>query len=237
MSDYLTLESHPAWTQFQAASSNSDLVKYFDPDLQYRDARREQLRTIMSQFGILAKYRKSSDIKDVLFNNYQKHLIPVIKPFMKTKQISSEIVIDPKDTVKLDITAPSITKDELFKELKRNVPTMRTTPLMDRGELIRTYQSSVLLEKNTSFGDGLTPNSTTNDRYMIKPPYWTHEELLRKHRDDIRSALQFYRPDIFIPVKFLTLDICTRIYEKFMLKMTVEADVIIHGVHYYVRQF
>ncbi|EGG11564.1 uncharacterized protein MELLADRAFT_102580 [Melampsora larici-populina 98AG31] len=190
MSDYLTLESHPAWTQFQAASSNKDLIKHFDPDLEYRDARRDEMRSLMIQFGILPQYRRSTANKQILFDNYHKHLIPIIQPFME-KKTSSQIEIDVQNTVKLDVEAPSTTKEELCKELKKHVPTMRTTSLMDRGELIRTYQTSVLLEKHPSVGDELTRDSSTNHRFMTNPGVWPHQELLRKHRDDIRSALQF----------------------------------------------
>ncbi|KAH9807514.1 hypothetical protein DFH28DRAFT_1139054 [Melampsora americana] len=227
MSDYLTLESHPAWSQFQ--SLHKDFKKFLDPDLEYRDATRDELRAVMAHFGIAAQYRRSNLKKEPLFKNYKTQLIPVIQPFL-IKKPSNQIAIDTENVVKLDLAASDTTKGDILAEVKKHVPTMRTTSMMDRTELITLYRSSVLLEKSDT---GETP---ANPRFMDKPLKWSHKELLRKRRDDIRSALQFLRPDIFIPTKFLSLDVCTRVYEKFVLNMAVESDVIVHGVHYYCRK-
>lgn len=231
MSDHLTLESHPAWEKFQ--SLHKDLKRFLKTDLEYREATKDQLRAVMAHFGISAEYRRSSSQKGVLFANYQEQLIPYIRPFLDAQQI----IIDTENVVKLDVNSLATTKDDLIRELKKHVPTLITNSMMDRAELIRSYQRSVFLEKSTPAGtEGSTSTSNfTDTRYMAIPHRWNNEELLRMRRDDIRSALQFYRPDIFIPTKFLSLEVCTRIYQKFMLDMDVEQDVIVHGVHYYCR--
>ncbi|KAH9818832.1 hypothetical protein DFH28DRAFT_887858 [Melampsora americana] len=231
MSDVLTLNSHPAWEKFQTL--HNDYKKFLDPELEYHKATCHELRAVMAHFGIGAQYRRSNLKKPALFQNYHEQLIPYIKPFLNKKE--NQIEIDHENIVKLDLNSPATTKDDLIREIKKHVPTLITNSVMDRTELLRTYRTSVLLEKSPSAGTKGS-SSTTDSRYMVPPPKWTHAQLLRMRRDDIRSALQFQRPDIFIPTKFLTLEVCTRVYEKFILNMSVEADVIVHGVHYYCRE-
>lgn len=244
MSDNLALKSHPAWAKIQ--SLQDDHKKFLQPDLEYRNATRDQLRAVMAHFGIAAEYRHSALKKGLLFKNYQQKLIPYIRPFITQK--TDQIEIDPGNIVRLDLNSSATTKNDLLREIKKHVPTLITNTVMDRTELLRTYRTSVLLEQPleqpTGGTDGEYPESqgatesqgaSIETRYMVPPHKWTLDQLLRMRRDDIRSALQFHRPDIFIPTKFLTVEVCTRVYEKFILMLPVETDAIVHGVHYYCR--
>ncbi|KAH9814174.1 hypothetical protein DFH28DRAFT_892890 [Melampsora americana] len=228
MSDHLTKTSHPAWSQFQSVPKDYDF--FFESDFNPRDTTCDKLRFIMKHFGLKAKLRGSGVRKPELVQNFKETLFPIIQPFIRKSPAVDEIAIDkPHDATKLNLEDAATTKQVLYDELKRLVPSLLGTSLMDRSELVRLYRASVLLEKNQSLGQAL------ESRFITKPDLWSHEELLRKRRDDIRSALQFHAPYIFIPTKCLTLEICTRIYEKFLLGMDVEADVIVEGAHFYIR--
>lgn len=239
MSDYLTLQSHPAWAKFQ--SMKDEFSKFMDPDFDPNKATCPQLRKVMAHFEIEAKYRRTTAYKADLVENYKEKVLPMIRPFLGPSNSSNAITVDlPQDIVKLDLDSNLTTKSKLRNELRTHVPTLSTNSQMNRPELIRAYRKSILLETPEPTGADSTQGSTstsqsTNKRFTSDPLIWTHAELLEKRRDDIRFALQVHRPQIFIPTKCITLAICTRIYEKFILNMEVNSDVLIEGVHYYVR--
>ncbi|KAH9815070.1 hypothetical protein DFH28DRAFT_928190 [Melampsora americana] len=239
MSDHLTLQSDPAWVKFQSMSTNDDLKKFLDPDLDPRKATCPQLRKVMAHFEIEAKYRRSNALKEDLVENYTKRLLPIIRPMLGEPKSTNAIMIDTQDIPKLDLDSNLTTKRKLRCELAKHVPTLETNSEMSRPELLRLYQNSILLEQPDQPTQGLTmspsTSKSTDTRYTADPPVWTHAELLEKRRDDIRFALQVHKPHIFIPTKCITLTICQRIYEKFVLNMEVNTDVIIEGVHYYLR--
>ncbi|KAH9806801.1 hypothetical protein DFH28DRAFT_1141575 [Melampsora americana] len=230
MSDNLTLTSHPAWHKFQSVPK--ELAFFFDADLDYHDRHtsRDRLRAIMAHFEVDAKYRKTSFSKDALVDSFKTHLLPTIKPFINPPKTTDAIAIA-EDCIKLDLAAKSTTKVKLRNELKKHVPTLKTTHAMDKTELTKLYRQYILNESASA----PTPGASGTTRFIDKPPVWTISELRQARLDDVRSALQFYRPDIFITHKCSTVEICNRIYEKFMLKMPIQDDVITEGVHYYIR--
>lgn len=227
MSDRLALESHPAWKQFQAIPSH--LTIFMNPDLDPRKTTCPKLREILRHFSIAFK---SGALKADLVKAYNDELTPILRLFLSPGKATDEIEIDtPRQLVKLDLAAKSTTKKKLRAELEQHAPTTHTTTDMDRPELIRLYKKHVLLEKPTEGSSSII----TDPRFTTVPEVWTHQELLGKRRDDIRFALQVHRPNIFIPTKFVTVNTCARIYEKFILTMHVEEDFITEGVHYFVR--
>ncbi|EGG08738.1 uncharacterized protein MELLADRAFT_61474 [Melampsora larici-populina 98AG31] len=179
----------------------------------------------MAHFEVDAKHQESTVTKDILVDSFKTHLLPIIKPFILPQKTPDSVPIC-EDSSKLDLTANSTTKLKLRNELKKYVPTLKTTHAMGKTELVTLYQKYIMNESNASQGS----------RFMKKPPRWNLAELHQARLDDIRYALQFYRPDIFITHKSSTVEICKRIYEKFLLNMPIQADVITEGVHYYIRQ-
>ncbi|EGF98184.1 uncharacterized protein MELLADRAFT_69490 [Melampsora larici-populina 98AG31] len=233
MSDLLTLESHPAWHQFQTVSK--DLKFFFDPNLDYENCHtsRDRLRAIMAHFGVDPKHRRSSYPKSMLVESFKTHLLPIIKPFIHEPKASEAVAIS-EDIPKLDLAAKSTTKVKLRTELRKHVPSLKTTTAMDKTELTKLYRWYILNESDNATASGSTQSQPI--RFVDQPAKWTLKELCQARLDNIRFALQFYRPDVFIPHKCSTVAILNRVYEKFILNMPVQADVITEGVHYYVRK-
>ncbi|KAH9819106.1 hypothetical protein DFH28DRAFT_925217 [Melampsora americana] len=229
MSDNLTLTSHPAWHKFQTVPK--ELAFFFDANLDYdnRHTSRDRLRAIMAHFEVDSKHRKSCFSKDMLVDSFKTHLLPNIKEFIRPAKTPDAIPMS-EDCPKLDLAARSTTKAKLRAELKKHVPTLKTTQAMDKTELTNLYRQYILNESDASTVAG------SSQRFTNKPPKWNLTELRQARLDDIRYALQFYRPDIFITHKSSTVEICKRIYEKFLLNMPIQADVITEGVHYYIRK-
>lgn len=127
MSGCLTLESHPAWKQFQSIPSH--LMIFTDPDLDPCKTTCPKLRDILCHFSIIPK---SSAFKADLGKAYNEKLKPILQRFLSPRKANDKIQIaTPRQFIKLELAAKSTTKKKLFVELKQNASTMNTTSDMD----------------------------------------------------------------------------------------------------------
>lgn len=211
-----------AWSLVQSLPGDLHLFLEADLEANYSKITKLQYYRILLHFDPATKSRMSHN-KDVLTAAFQKHVLPLLVPFMKPRPSTPmETDQDPKSQLDFNPLGRKTTRKMLMEAIKRKAPHVPIPPAARRDGLVLLYQAHV--DK-----DLVIPGQT---EFIKKPHYLKPNAVADEDMEDLRLSLQCHAPNVFIHSAPMTHQVLVDCYLHFLLEEPINPGALIRGFHY-----
>lgn len=162
--------------------------------------------------------------KEALANHFMEKVFPHLVNTIRARMVAAEIEPD-NQLASLDPDASTSTAPMIRTALGKASAQILLSKLQTKSELVKIFK-----KLSNSCGSSGPPAIYHLD--VSKP--MPINEASKKSRDDLRYAIQYHRPDIFMPSTAISKSILLAAYDKFVNQAAVGPDVLVDGVHYFL---